>query len=124
MKLALDCRMIGSGGIGTYFLSLLPYFLTDFECLLIGDEKIINEKIRQISTRISSENHLENQSGINSINRKNFLPYKTLQCDVETFSLKELFFFPQNLIAQITGGALFAFTSPQFVRHLVQGNFL
>ena len=105
MKLALDCRMIGSGGIGTYFLSLLPYFLTDFECLLIGDEKIINENISQISTRISSENsldnHLDNQSASKGINRKNFLPYKTLQCDVETFSLKELFFFPQNLIAQI-----------------------
>ena len=27
MKLAIDCRMIGSGGIGTYISELIPYFL-------------------------------------------------------------------------------------------------
>ena len=26
MKIAVDARMLGSGGIGTYIASLLPYF--------------------------------------------------------------------------------------------------
>ena len=48
MKLAVDCRMIGSGGIGTYFLSILPYLMRNFECILFGDEKIINKSLEVI----------------------------------------------------------------------------
>lgn len=36
MKIAIDCRMIGSGGIGSYISSLLPFFIKEHECLLIG----------------------------------------------------------------------------------------
>ncbi len=91
MKLALDCRMIGSGGIGTYFLSILPYLLRNFECLLFGDEKLINENIKQIQIRNESDNS----------HKSTFLSFEVLQCSLETFSLKELFFFPHSLLEKI-----------------------
>lgn len=91
MKLALDCRMIGSGGIGTYFLSILPYLLRNFECLLFGNEKLINENIKQIQIRNESDNSY----------KSTFLSFEVLQCSLETFSLKELFFFPRSLLEKI-----------------------
>ena len=36
LRIAIDCRMIGSGGIGTFISELIPYFLENNECLLIG----------------------------------------------------------------------------------------
>lgn len=36
MKLAIDCRMLGSGGIGSYLSALLPHFTRHYECVLIG----------------------------------------------------------------------------------------
>ena len=35
MKLFIDCRMLGSGGIGTYLESILPYLLLNNECTLL-----------------------------------------------------------------------------------------
>lgn len=75
MKIALDCRMINSGGIGTYFESLLPYFLKNYECLLIGKSSIINK--------------YKNNNVI------------LCPCNVKTFSIKELFAFPKNILSQI-----------------------
>lgn len=72
MKIAIDCRMIGTGGIGTYISSLLPFFLKNFECLLIGRKK-----------------DLENFSAKREI------------CNIKTFSLKELFLFDKKLLKKI-----------------------
>lgn len=73
MKLFIDCRMLKSGGIGTYLESLLPYFIKSFECLLLIYP-----------------------------DQKEWLPDCTASCqiietDIKTFSLKELFLFPAQL---------------------------
>lgn len=76
MKLTIDCRMLGSGGIGTYLESLLPYFIKNYECLLIGRENDISK----------------------------FSQYKNVtlcNCEINPFSLKEFFSFPQNITNQI-----------------------
>lgn len=76
MKLAVDCRMIGSGGIGTYISSLIPFFLASEECLLLGKED-------QISTWKNNKNAA------------------LCFCTVKMFSVKEMFFFPHNIVKEI-----------------------
>ncbi len=73
MKLFIDCRMLKSGGIGTYLESLLPYFIKSFECLLLIYP-----------------------------DQKDCLPAEASLCqiietDIKTFSLNELFLFPASL---------------------------
>lgn len=75
MKIAIDCRMIGSGGIGSYISALLPFFTENFDCLLFGNP----DQLRQYE-------------------RKNV---EIEDCTVKTFSLKEIFRFPQILLKKI-----------------------
>lgn len=77
MKLAIDCRMIGSGGIGTYLCGLLPYFVENHQCLLLGREADLEEF----------------RGGTSSV--------EILPCHVEPFSLKELFCFPSDVLQAI-----------------------
>ena len=84
MKLAVDCRMIGSGGIGTYFLSILPYLMRSFECILFGDEKIITDSLEEIIKRNFAKSELPE--------------YKLVSCNVTTFSFQELLFFTSSLL--------------------------
>ncbi len=76
MTLTVDCRMLGSGGIGTYLQSILPYLLKAFDCTLLLKTKDIPA--------------YQNISGI-----------KILECNVPTFSLSELFNFPPQLLKKI-----------------------
>lgn len=76
IRLAIDCRMIGSGGIGSYISSLIPYLVKDNECLLIGRHE-----------QCQSFLHLE---GV-----------EFCYCDVKPFSLKELVYFPQDVLNKI-----------------------
>lgn len=76
MKLSIDCRMIGSGGIGTYLQGLLPFFMEVHQCLLLGREADLEE--------------FRGRPGV-----------EVLPCHLETFSLKELFRFPSNLLRAI-----------------------
>lgn len=78
MKLAIDCRMIGSGGIGAYLCGLLPYFVAEHECLLLGRETDLAE--------------FRDRPGV-----------EVLSCDVKTFSLTELLRFPASLLRAING---------------------
>ena len=75
MKVAIDCRMIGSGGIGSYISALLPFFINKNECILLGDKKVL-EKF------INNNVHI-------------------VECNIKTFSVKELFFFPKKILTQI-----------------------
>lgn len=84
MKIAIDCRMLGSGGIGTYLESLLPFFLKDNECILLGDEKLLE----QYDGGISSENNGSPECTV-------------VSCGIKTFSLKEMFAFPHSLLSLI-----------------------
>ena len=78
MKIAIDCRMLGSGGIGTYLESLLPFFLKDFDCLLFGKKKLIQSVIPEQKTAAI-----------------------VVDCNIKPFSLKELLFFSKDLLKLI-----------------------
>ncbi|MDY4006926.1 glycosyltransferase family 4 protein [Fusobacterium varium] len=74
MKIAIDCRMINSSGIGTYLSAILPYMLEEkHKFLLIGcKEKLI---------KFGKKDNVE-----------------ILNCDIKIFSLKEFLFFPTKQI--------------------------
>lgn len=76
IKIAIDCRMIGSGGIGSYISELIPFFLKENECLLIGTHEQCMKFLR-----------LEN--------------VEFCYCDVKPFSMKELFSFPSECLNKI-----------------------
>lgn len=76
MNIAIDCRMLGSGGIGSYIQALLPLFIKNNNCLLIGYEK--------------------------DLEIYKFFPNVTFAiCDIKPFSIKEMFNFPRNIIEKI-----------------------
>lgn len=74
--LAIDCRMIGSGGIGTYISSLIPHFLDAVQCLLIGERE-----------QIAAWAHHPNAV--------------LCPCGVKMFSVREFLFFPRNIARRI-----------------------
>lgn len=74
MKIAIDCRMYGSSGIGTYIREILPYMIkTEDNFLLIGKKE-----------------ELEKFKDLKNVEIK--------ECDISIFSLKELFLFPTKEI--------------------------
>lgn len=75
MKLAIDCRMTKSGGVGSYLNALLPFLTKKNECLLLGNTEEL-EKFKSEKTEL-------------------------LQLDIKTFSVKELFAFPKNIAKKI-----------------------
>lgn len=81
MKIAIDCRMIGSGGIGSYLSALLPYFIKNYECLLIGPK-----------------------SKIETFSNQNV---ELIYCDIPTFSIKELIAFPKEILKKINSCKLY-----------------
>lgn len=86
MKLAIDCRMTNSGGVGSYLNALLPYLTKKNECTLLGDKNEL-EKFKDEKTTVIS-------------------------LDTKTFSLKELFAFPKEILKKINGCDIFY--SPYF----------
>lgn len=78
MRIAIDCRMSGKSGIGSYFDALLPHFLQAFECLLIKSPDAA------LPCSIPSDTAV-------------------CECDVPPFSVHELLFFPKELLAEING---------------------
>ena len=78
MRLAIDCRMLGSGGIGSYLCGLLPSFLAEHHCLLIAN--------REQCAAFRSHPNAE-----------------CCECDVPTFSLAELCFFSRDIAQKING---------------------
>lgn len=74
MKIAVDCRMLESSGIGNFLKNLLINWTnTDgHKFLLIGQKNIIE--------------------------KYHFINYDLLECDIPIFSYKELFFFPTKEI--------------------------
>ena len=77
MKLFIDCRMLNSGGIGTYLESLLPYFMEAYDCTLL----IYNNQKNSLP-KLPANTHI-------------------IETEIQTFSLKEMFFFP-SLIKEST----------------------
>lgn len=74
MKVAIDCRMYNSSGIGTYIREILPYIVeTENKFLLIGNKEDLKE--------YETLKNIEIQ-----------------ECDIPIFSPKEVFFFPTKRI--------------------------
>ncbi len=78
MKLAVDCRLVGESGIGTYISEIIPYFLEDNDCLLIGTQE-------QCAEYANSKNA------------------EICLCEIKLFSIKETFFFPKEIVRKING---------------------
>lgn len=76
MKIAIDCRMIGMGGIGTYIEDLIPRFVEHHSCLLIGNAETLAIYNGKPNTEIC-------------------------ECNTKIFSLKEMFFFPKVILEKI-----------------------
>ena len=76
LKLAVDVRMIGSGGIGSYISEIVPYLLKHAECLLIGTHEQCMDFVRMENVEFCF-------------------------CDVQPFSARELLSFPRDVLAKI-----------------------
>lgn len=80
MKVAIDARMSGKSGIGSYFDSLLPYFVKTFECVLIGD----GERLKKYKAQA-----------------------QIVECNIKVFSLRDTFFFPKKILKIINSCSLY-----------------
>ena len=79
MFIAIDCRFLGSSGIGVFLREcLIRFYSNNLSLLLIGNKTEIKKESIPISNNI-----------------------EILQCDINTFSLNELFFFPKYLLHRI-----------------------
>jgi len=78
MTIAVDCRIINASGIGVYLRGILPFFLqTQNDFLLIGS----TEQLHSFTTLNAN--------------------IKIIECNVKSFSIKELFFFSTRTARQI-----------------------
>ena len=82
MKLIIDCRMLGSGGIGSYLAALLPFFVKEYDCTLIGNSVEIKKYVSGQSCSV-------------------------IECSVPMFSIQELFHFPSALLSKINEGDIY-----------------
>ena len=76
LRMVIDCRMIGSGGIGSFVSELIPYFLEHNECLLLGTHEQCMAFLRMQNVEFCF-------------------------CDVKPFSFQEMFSFPQEILNKI-----------------------
>lgn len=74
MKIAIDCRLIGQSGIGTFIENILCEIIKhkEHEFVLIGNSKVLDKFVSQ--------------------NRQ------IIECNYRSFSLKELFLFPTKAV--------------------------
>lgn len=82
MKIAIDCRMSGKSGIGTFLDEILPYFFeSEYSFFLFGSKESKAEKLFK--------------------NLKNKEKVIFEECNIKTFSIKESFSFPESLLKKI-----------------------
>lgn len=89
MKIAIDCRMSGQSGIGTFLDSILPFLLQSGNDFLLLGYNPKNPASEEARTVFSTKN-------------VQFAP-----CAIKTFSLKETFFFPCALAKKINACDLY-----------------
>ena len=83
LTIAIDCRMLEASGAGVYLRGCLPFFLeSGNKLLLLGNAGRLE--------------HLKSNANVSVI-----------ECDIEPFSIKELFFFPRKIARQINGTDLY-----------------
>lgn len=88
MKLAIDCRMSGKSGIGTFLDSILPYIVQNFETVLL----------------LKGKDGLKNEESL----KKGHV--KIVDCPVTPFSITDYLFFPKSTAKEIN--SCDAFFSP------------
>jgi len=83
MKLAIDCRMSGKSGIGTFLDNIIPFFISSgISILFLG---LPENKKKEIEQKESEHNK----------------DFKFLPCNIKNFSIKEMLAFPSNLLSEI-----------------------
>jgi glycosyltransferase involved in cell wall biosynthesis len=84
MTITIDCRMLSASGVGVYLRGILPWLLkSPNEFLLLGN------------------------SGELEYFAENAANTAIADCKTKTFSLKELFFFPRNILQKINSSDIF-----------------
>lgn len=83
MKIAIDCRMSGQSGIGTFLDSILPFLLQSGNDFLLLGYNPRNKASEEAQSVFSAKN-------------AEFLP-----CAVPPFSIQETFLFPRALVKKI-----------------------
>lgn len=81
MKIAIDCRMSGKSGIGTYLDEILPYFV---ETAKVGKNSLL---------LVGNLTKLEKYSNIENV--------QLCECNIPIFSFKEYFSFPLKIASLI-----------------------
>ena len=84
MRLAVDCRMYGKSGIGSFLAGVLPYLCADpgFDGLLLLAGEDNGDAVRAAVRDFASKTEL-------------------VLCGVKPFSLRELLFFPRGIASRI-----------------------
>lgn len=75
MKIAIDCRLLGQSGIGTFIENIIGEIVkhTELQFVLIGNPVTLNKYLKFGNCKIE-------------------------ECTYKSFSIKELFFFPTNVV--------------------------
>lgn len=84
MRLAVDCRMYGKSGIGSFLAGILPYLCADggFDSIFL---------------LAGADNEGELRAAVQDFAGR----AETVLCDVKPFSLRELLFFPRSIASRI-----------------------
>lgn len=93
MKIAIDCRMSGKSGIGLYLDELLPFFLKNFDCVLLG----LDTALMTSSEPLVASEAWQDRRNVQTANNATFV----IPCDIPPFSLKEMFAFPKKIADEI-----------------------
>jgi len=83
MTICIDCRMINASGIGVYLRESLPWLLQS------GNDFLLLGNTERLQCFTSNKN------------------VRIIECDIKSFSLREIFFFPLQTARQINSADLY-----------------
>ena len=84
MNISIDCRTIENSGVGIYLKGCLPFLLNStHNFFLIGNKYKLSDYCSNVTNCI------------------------IINCDIKPFSLRELFFFPKNILKLINSSDLY-----------------
>ncbi|MDR2842973.1 MAG: glycosyltransferase family 4 protein [Spirochaetaceae bacterium] len=92
MTIAIDCRALGSSGIGVYLQGCLPCFpALKHNFLLFGNTNKIKKVLCNTDTSANTDTS----------------KIEIIECTVKVFSPRELFFFPKSILKKINAADIF-----------------
>ena len=139
MTITIDCRWIDASGVGVYLQGCLPFFLDCMRGVHTPPFRALKEGMypetnRTFSPPLPKQHTPSLQGGVVDSGNSFFLIGNTerlspflrgrknvdiLDCRIKPFSLRELFFFPRQLLKKINSGDLFYspyFNIPGFIK--------